>query len=235
MTKAFDKRNFYLYDPKAPKGYSNNLHCLEGLKNHIGILNRAGIKKSVLGVDNWSPHLGVPFGKLASQNKIKLIFVPANTIELTAPIDVGAGQFVKLYVTRCYENWLEENIEEHEAGNISAAARRILLSKWVADGVVRLKEDYNIVGCFQRCSFANCIKGCENHKVRVPSIPQYTPPLAGEPKIVTVSRRKRKSKKKPKSKMVKVKKKVIRRSNRRKQVKGNRMGRRSRKGKGGRW
>ena len=100
MTKAFDKRNFYLYDPK---GYSNILQCAEGQKNHISILKRAGIEKSVLGLDNWGPHVGVPFGKLAAQAKIKLIFVPACPTELTAPIDVGAGQFVKLFVTRCYE------------------------------------------------------------------------------------------------------------------------------------
>ena len=100
MTKAFDQRNFYLYDPK---GYSNIQQCVEGLKNHISILKRAGIEKSVLGLDNWGPHIRVPFGKLAAQAKIKLIFVLACTTELTAPIDVGACQFVKLFVTRCYE------------------------------------------------------------------------------------------------------------------------------------
>ena len=40
MTKAFDKRNFYLYDPK---GYANILQCHEGLRNHIRILRQAGI------------------------------------------------------------------------------------------------------------------------------------------------------------------------------------------------
>ena len=70
MTAALDKRNYYLYDPK---GYSNNLQCLAGLENHISVLKKAGLKKSVLGLDNWSPHLGEPFGKLASKAKIKLI------------------------------------------------------------------------------------------------------------------------------------------------------------------
>ena len=220
MTKDLDKRNFYLYDPK---GYSNILQCSEGLRNHINILKKAGIQRSALGLDNWGPHIGVPFGTLAAKAKIKLIFVPACTTELTAPIDVGAGQFVKLYVTKCYEKWLEDNIQEHEAGNISAAERRILLSKWVADGVVKLKKEYNIVGCFQRCAFANCMKGCENFKVRVPSKPDYTPPQPGDPKIVTVSRAKRKKKGKPKSKKrVKVVKKVKVRAKRRKRVKANR-------------
>ena len=109
MTKAFDKRNFYLYDPK---GYANILQCHEGLRNHIKILRQAGITKSVLGLDNWGPHIGAPFGKIAADAKIKLIFVPGGTTELTALIDVGAGQFVKLYVKRCYEKWLEDNIND---------------------------------------------------------------------------------------------------------------------------
>ena len=44
MTAALDKRNFYLY---APKGYTNNLQCLVGFDNHVRILKKAGIKKSV--------------------------------------------------------------------------------------------------------------------------------------------------------------------------------------------
>ena len=156
MTSAFDKRNLYLYDPK---GYANNLQCLERLRNHIAILKRAGIKKSILGLDNWGPHIGVPFGTAAAKANIKLIFVPATTTELTAPIDVGAGQFVKLHVTKCYEKWLEDNIDQHEAGNISAAQRRIILSTWVAEGVRKIKIEYDIVGCFKRCAFANCMKG----------------------------------------------------------------------------
>ena len=69
-------------------------------------------RKSVLGLDNWCPHISARFGKIAADAKIKLIFVPGGTTELAAPIDVGAGQFVKLYVTRCYEKWFEDNINE---------------------------------------------------------------------------------------------------------------------------
>ena len=54
-----------------------------------------------MSLDNWSAHLGIPFRDKAKKANIKVVFVPGGTTKLTAPIDVGAGQHVKLYVTKC--------------------------------------------------------------------------------------------------------------------------------------
>ena len=76
MVSALDKRNKYLYDPK---GYANFLQCMEGLRNHIAVLKKAGIKKSVLGTDNCRPHIGDPFRNVTAEAKIKLIYMPPGT------------------------------------------------------------------------------------------------------------------------------------------------------------
>ena len=87
---------------------------MAGLKNHIKILKRAGNEMSSLGVDNWCPNLGDPFRQKLKESSIKLIFVPGGTAELTAPIDVEAGQFVKLFIT-LFEEWLATNIDKMES------------------------------------------------------------------------------------------------------------------------
>ena len=56
------------------------------------------------------------------------------------------------------------------------------------------------MNCFKRCAFANCMKGCENFKVRDAGKPDYFPLRSDDPKIVTVSRAKRKKKGKVKRK-----------------------------------
>ena len=98
MIDALDKRLFNLFDPK---GYANEQQCLTGLDNHRKILKRNRYQLTFLGLDNWSAHLGIPFRGKDKKANIKVVFVPGGTTELTAPIDVGAGQHVKLYVTKC--------------------------------------------------------------------------------------------------------------------------------------
>ena len=64
MVKKLDKRIKHIYDPKA---YANEQQCLWGLRNHANTLERAGIEQSFLGLDNWGPHLGIPFKTLAKE------------------------------------------------------------------------------------------------------------------------------------------------------------------------
>ena len=78
---------------------------------------------------------------------------------------------------------------------MSAANMRVLLSKWVADGIEEMKKNYDVVGCFRRCGYANCSKGCENFYIKVAGCKEYEPPKLGDPVIVPPPRKK--SKKSP--------------------------------------
>ena len=49
MIQALDKRSLNLFDPK---GYANRPQVLAALENHIKVLRKAKIEKSVLGIDN---------------------------------------------------------------------------------------------------------------------------------------------------------------------------------------
>ena len=73
-----------------------------------------------------------------------------------------------------------------------AASMRALLSKWVADGIEDMKKNYDIVGCFRRCGYANCSNGCENFYIKVAGCKDYEPPRLGDPEIVPPPRKKKK-------------------------------------------
>ena len=121
MVQRLDKRVEHLYDPKA---YANEQQVQWGLSNHIKIVKRCRMETSFLGTDNWGPHLGVEFREKAKEAGIKVVYTPGGTTELTAPIDVGAGQHIKLYVTRCWGKWLEEHYAEFEERKVSQADMR---------------------------------------------------------------------------------------------------------------
>ena len=45
---------------------------------------KGGFTRSLLGVDNWGPHLEHPFTVAAKDANAKVVFLPGGTTELTA-------------------------------------------------------------------------------------------------------------------------------------------------------
>ena len=93
---------------------------------------------------------------------------------------------MKKRVTKKYKEDLESSearLNEWKNGKVSAAQRRILFTKWLAEAW----EDYTtncqeeITSAFKKAGMYNDIDGRENHLVKLPGLKEYEPPLKDDP------------------------------------------------------
>ena len=77
----------------------------------------------------------------------------------------------------------EARLNQWKNGKVSAAQRRILFTKWLAEAW----EDYTtncqeeITTAFKKAGMYNDIDGRENHLVKLPGLKEYKPPLKEDP------------------------------------------------------
>lgn len=48
-------------------------------------------------------------------------------------MDAGLAKFIKDFISELYEQWLVGNGEQYETTTLSAADRRVLLTKWAGE------------------------------------------------------------------------------------------------------
>ena len=76
---------------------------------------------------------------------------------------------------------IDENLESYTDNKISAAQRRVLITKWVANAWQLIKEDKNLIKrSFLKCGISNALDGSENDLVNIKGIEGYALPTPDE-------------------------------------------------------
>ena len=68
-----------------------------------------------------------------------LHLLPRGKTDFAQPIDAGFGRVIKLYMGEEMEKWLDDddNLERWESNALSASHRRILLTHWFGDAIIK--------------------------------------------------------------------------------------------------
>ena len=109
--------------------------------------------------------------------KTALVNVPKGTTSRVQPLDVSINKPFKNFVRRQFEEHIDKNLELYINGKISAAERRVLITKWVANAWQSIKGETDLIQrSFLKCGFSNALDGSEYHCVNIKGIEGYSIP-----------------------------------------------------------
>ena len=86
-------------------------------------------------------------GKL-KKVKTVLVNVPSGTTSRIQPLDICINKPFKNHIRTQFEEDIDENLESYSDGKITAAQRRVLITKCVANAWQLIKEDKNLTKQF---------------------------------------------------------------------------------------
>ena len=113
--------------------------------------------------------------KLLARCKTKLVNAPGGCTFLVQPVDVSFNEPFKGYIRAISERHLNENLEKHTDGKISASERRVLMTKWVGDAWVNTNQDM-VCRRLKKCVVSLALDSSENHLLNIEKLPEYTVP-----------------------------------------------------------
>ena len=113
--------------------------------------------------------------KLLARCKTKLVNAPGGCAFLVQPVDVSFNEPFNGYIRAISERHLNENLEKHTDGKISASERRVLMTKWVGDVWVNTNQDM-VRRRLKKCVISLALDSSENHLLNIEKLPEYTVP-----------------------------------------------------------
>ena len=104
----------------------------------------------------------------------------------------------KKRIVKSYEQDLEsseERLEQWKNGDVSAAERRILFTKWLGDAWDDFTKNYQsqITRAFKKCGMYNDINGKENHLIKLDRYSSYVPLVKDYPPAVVHKKKRKKT------------------------------------------
>ena len=128
---AYDPRVCVFFQPKAWMDRPIALEWVRRVWAPLVAKKPAGEKLMLL--DNLDAHVDMPFRAALRELQTLAWYLPPGCTDFLQPVDAGAGRLIVTLYLEAQDIWLDidENLELWEAGKLTAAQRRILMTRWL--------------------------------------------------------------------------------------------------------
>ena len=116
--------------------------------------------------------------KTLLQNKsILLINVPPGCTSRVQPLNVSINKPFKHAIREQFEKHLSENLHLYTENKLPVSERRVLTTKWVAEGWEKVSRNKEIIKrSFVKCGISHNLDGTEDNDINIEGIPDYKLP-----------------------------------------------------------
>ena len=102
--------------------------------------------------------------QLLHKNKTVLTDILGGTTSRVQPLDVLINKPLKDYGRELFKKHIDKNLEVYVEGTLSAAKRRILTTKWVADSSEKIRKQPDMIKhSFSKYGLSNNLDGIGLH------------------------------------------------------------------------
>jgi hypothetical protein len=102
--------------------------------------------------------------------------IPGGCTGYVQVLDVTVNKIIKQYIEEAEDQWVDEHLEEWDAGKFSVGDRRVLLTYWVAEAWKKLYQDHQdaIIKTFQNVGLSLPTDGSKDHLLKIRDLPHMT-------------------------------------------------------------
>ena len=111
---------------------------------------------------------------LLAKHKTSVVTIPAGCTSRIQPLDVSLNKPFKSGIRLQVEQHMHANLKQYTEGGINASARRVLMTKWIANAwheVCNKKE--MVIRSFVKCGLSVNLDGSEDDQVNIEGLPDY--------------------------------------------------------------
>ena len=115
--------------------------------------------------------------KLLQNKSTLLINVPPGCTSRVQPLDVSINKPFKHAIREQFEKHLSENLHLYTENKLPVSERRVLTTKWVAEGWEKALQNKEIIKrSFVKCAISHNVDGTEDNDISIKGIPDYKLP-----------------------------------------------------------